>query len=182
MSLFVSQYLILGARPPYCGAVTTQVSRGPIYLTKQVEFAAAHRLYKDELTEEENRELFGECANPYGHGHTYVLETTIRGNPSPKTEMVLHYRKFKALLQERVVARMDHRHLNHDVAFLKGILPTSENIVYTLWEELTTVSRDTPWSLYRLKLMSSPRSWVEYFGPEGAKKNGDTRERSPNNP
>ncbi len=133
-------------------------------VTKQVEFAAAHRLYKEGLSDAVNHELFGACANPYGHGHNYLLEVCVKGIPREDSEMVVHFAKLKLLLHELVVTPLDHRHLNHDVAFLKGILPTSENLVRLLWERVGAAVADEPWKLYRMKLSSSPRSWVEYFG------------------
>lgn len=135
-----------------------------IRITKQVEFAAAHRLYKEEMTEAENFQYFGKCANPYGHGHNYVLEVTLEGSPDPRTELVVHYSELKRILEELVVKPMDHRHLNHDVDFMKGILPTSENIVFTLWDRLHTAMQGQTWTLYKLRLASTARSWVEYYG------------------
>lgn len=135
-------------------------------MTRQVEFAAAHRLYREEYTEAKNQELFGPCANPYGHGHNYILECTFEGVRQSETGMVVHFGKLKSLLQEMVVAPLDHRHMNHDVAFLKGILPTSENLVTVLWERIQTALQSEPYRLHKLRLASSARNWVEYFGPE----------------
>jgi len=137
---------------------------GKFYVTRQIEFSAAHRLYRHELSEERNRALFGACANPYGHGHNYSLEATFEGDLQPETKMVVHFASLKTLLHETVVAPLDHRHLNHDVAFLNDQLPTSENLVRTLWERIEVACAGQPWKLFRLKLMSSNRNWVEFYG------------------
>jgi len=137
-----------------------------MFITKQIEFCAAHRLFREDLSEEENRRLFGKCANPFGHGHNYVLEATFSGTPDKTTGMIVHFDSLSRLLEELVFNPMDHRHLNHDVAFLKGELPTSENIVIVLWEKISQTLNGQPFSLYRLKLSSSARNAVEYFGPE----------------
>lgn len=134
------------------------------YVTRQVEFASAHRLYREDWSETENRNVFAECANPHGHGHNYVLEATFRGRPDPRTGMVMHFREVKSVLAEVVVAPLDHQHLNH-VPFLDGILPTSENIVAVLWDRIAAATSGRSWTLYKLRLSSTPRNAVEYFGP-----------------
>jgi 6-pyruvoyltetrahydropterin/6-carboxytetrahydropterin synthase len=135
-----------------------------IYLTRVVEFSAAHRLSLPELSDAENLEVFGLCANPNGHGHNYLLEATFKGVQASQTQMVVHYTQLKRLLDEVVVVPLDHRHLNFDVPFLKGVLPTSENIVIKLWEEITGAIRGQTFTLHKLRLQSSSRNWVEYFG------------------
>ncbi len=138
-----------------------------VYVTRQVEFSAAHRLYRDELPEDENRSLFGKCANPYGHGHNYMLDVCIQGEVDPRSGMVVHFSELKLMLQELVVTPLDHRHLNHDVPFLQGILPTSENIVITLWGRIEGALQGKPWRLHHLRLGTTARNWVDYFGPKG---------------
>lgn len=135
------------------------------YISKQIEFSAAHRLFLDHLSHEENVRLFGPCANPFGHGHNYTLEVTLKGKRDPKTQMVVHFGKLKHILQEYVVSVLDHRHLNHDVEFLKGVLPTSENIVEALWNRLAPLLNAEKYELFRLKFSSTARNCVEYFGP-----------------
>ena len=130
-----------------------------------MEFSAAHRLYREELGDQENFDLFGPCSNPYGHGHNYVLEATFEGPLDPHTGMVIHFRELKGRLQELVVAPLDHRHLNLDVAFLRGILPTSENLVRCLWERIAQPAEGRPYRLHRLRLYSTARNWVDYHGP-----------------
>lgn len=140
---------------------------GPLYLTRKVEFAAAHRLYREDWSEEKNREVFGLCANPHGHGHNYVLEVTVQGKPDPQTGMVVHFTGLRRLLDELVVLPLDHTHLNYDSSLLKGLLPTSENLVVKIWEALERATRGQDWGLFRLRLASSEKNWVDYFGPEG---------------
>jgi 6-pyruvoyltetrahydropterin/6-carboxytetrahydropterin synthase len=134
-------------------------------VTRAIEFSAAHRLYREELSERENRELFGACANPYGHGHNYRLEVTVRGALDSRTGMVVHFARLKTVLKELVEVPLDHRHLNHDVEMLRGILPTSENLVCTLWEVLYEAFAGQPFRLEKLVLYSNDRSRVEYGGP-----------------
>ena len=135
-----------------------------VYLTRKVEFSAAHRLHQPELSDEENRELYGKCAYTHGHGHNYVLEATFKGTVEPKTHMVVNYNALKRLLDEVVLDPFDHRNLNHEPPFNHGILPTLENIVIHFWDRISGTIQGQEWSLHRLRLASSGQNWVEYQG------------------
>ncbi len=135
-----------------------------LFVTRVVEFSAAHRLYRDDWTPEKNREVFGACSNPFGHGHNYELEVCIAGEADPETGMVVHFQRLKALLNELVVAPLDHRHMNHDVPFMAGQLATSENLLLVLWGRLEAATAQENWNLHRLRLKSTGRNWVEYYG------------------
>jgi 6-pyruvoyltetrahydropterin/6-carboxytetrahydropterin synthase len=137
-----------------------------LYVTRVVEFSAAHKLYREDLDAEANHALFGPCANANGHGHNYVLEATFAGPVEKETGMVVHFASLRRLLDELVVIPMDHKSLNHDVSFLRGVLPSSENVVMRLWSEISRAIPGQGWRLHKLKLASSPRNWVEYFGPD----------------
>ncbi len=100
----------------------------PVSLTVRVYFEAAHRLHNPERDEAWNRETYGKCANPYGHGHNYTLEVTVEGPVDPETGYVVDMKRLKAILAETVVSEVDHRHLNHEVPWLSGINPTAENL------------------------------------------------------
>lgn len=105
-------------------------------LTRKLEFSAAHFYHNPKLSAEENRRIFGKCNNPHGHGHNYVLEVTVAGEPDPDTGMILDLNELKVILEREVTARFDHRHLNHDVPELAGKIPTCEEIAVVLWRIL----------------------------------------------
>lgn len=105
-----------------------------VAVTRRATFAAAHVLRRDDWTEERNREVFGGCAGD--HGHNYVLEVTVTGAVDPATGMILNLKDLDRILQERVIARVDHRHLNRDVEFLDGVIPTAENLALAFWNRL----------------------------------------------
>lgn len=136
-----------------------------LYVTREVEFSAAHRLSLDTLSESENFEVFGKCANAHGHGHNYVLEVTVAGVPDPKNHMILHFSRLNRILTELVVEPLDHRNLNADVPLMKGVLPTSENLVLKLWDHLAPSLGAIGLKLHKLRLASTPRNVVEYYGP-----------------
>ncbi len=107
-----------------------------VYLTRRVTFSAAHRLWSNHLTDEENYQIYDKCANPNGHGHNYTLEVTVYGQPDPTTGMVMNLTDMKRITNEQVVDWVDHKHLNHDVPWLEGVIPTAELLVIKFWERL----------------------------------------------
>ena len=98
--------------------------------------------------------MFGKCNNPHGHGHNYTLEVTIAGEPDGKTGMVLDLVELKVLLEREVMARMDHRFLNYEVAELKGMIPTCENVSMVIWKLLEPKIRMG--KLHRVRLYEAP--------------------------
>jgi len=133
-----------------------------LYITKKVMFSAAHRLYNPEFSDEKNEEIFDKCNNFYGHGHNYVLEVTIAGIPDTETGYVLDLKKLKKILYDEVVSKLDHKHLNFDVEFLKGIIPTVENLAVVIWHILK--DKVPAGKLHSIKLYESESSYVEYYG------------------
>src|SRR5438270_11711921 len=105
-------------------------------LTRKAEFSASHFCRIQSLSEVENRELFGDEANPNGHGHNYVVEVTIEGEPDPVTGMILDLKDLKQILEEEVVEPMDHRFLNHEVKPFDRIIPTTENVAAEIWRRM----------------------------------------------
>jgi len=96
-------------------------------LTRRYRFAASHRLHSPALSEEENREVYGKCANPYGHGHNYVLDVTVEG-PVDDNGQVADRMSLDRLIRERVLVRMEHRNLNQDLPEFASAVPTTENL------------------------------------------------------
>ncbi len=110
-----------------------------VYLTRRESFSAAHRLWSSELSDAENTHLYGKCANPNGHGHNYVLEVTLRGTPDPRTGMILNLTDLKQIMHEAVIDDVDHKHLNYDVPWLEGCIPTAEVLALKFWERLQRI-------------------------------------------
>ncbi|HUG80335.1 MAG TPA: 6-carboxytetrahydropterin synthase [Bryobacterales bacterium] len=97
-------------------------------LTRRYPFSASHRLHTAELSEEENEKLFGKCNNPYGHGHNYVLEVSIEGEPDDRTGMIVERRVLDDFVRRRALSRVDHVDLNNDVEEFQDAVPTTENL------------------------------------------------------
>jgi 6-pyruvoyltetrahydropterin/6-carboxytetrahydropterin synthase len=136
-----------------------------VYVTRHLHFNAAHRLHSDLLTAEENAATYGACNNPLGHGHNYELEVTIAGEPDPVTGMAIDLKELKEIVEREVISKVDHKHLNFDVNFMQGIVPTAENIVIAFWKLLE--DKFTGCRLYELTLYETPRNLVVYRGEQG---------------
>jgi 6-pyruvoyltetrahydropterin/6-carboxytetrahydropterin synthase len=130
-----------------------------IRITRKVEFSAAHFYHNPNLSAEENRKIFGKCNNPHGHGHNYVLEVTVAGEPDPETGMVLDLKELKEILQRKVVDRMDHKHLNYEVPELAGQITTCENIAIVIWRLLEPEIHQG--KLDRVRVYESPELFAE---------------------
>ena len=102
-------------------------------ITKRVEFSASHVCRNPALSDSENEALFGIAANPHGHGHNYVAEITVRGQPDSRTGIVIDLGQFEALLDDEIDRRFDHKHLNLDTEFFKIHPATAENIAIVIW-------------------------------------------------
>jgi 6-pyruvoyltetrahydropterin/6-carboxytetrahydropterin synthase len=135
-----------------------------VYLTRRATFSASHRLWSSHLTEEENYAVFGKCAYPNGHGHNYVLEVTVRGEPDPQTGIILNLTELKRIMNEQVIDWVDHKHLNYDVPWLEGIIPTTEMLVVKFWERLEAAFPRG--LLYEVKLHETENNLASYRGKQ----------------
>ena len=105
------------------------------YLTKRYWFSASHRLHCDDMSEVENRTVYGKCNNPHGHGHNYALEVTVAGQVDPKTGMVCDLGELDAFVNENIVERFGHENLNTLPEF-QGVVPTTENLCIEIFKQL----------------------------------------------
>lgn len=132
-------------------------------ITRRAEFSASHVCSSPQLSEGENRELYGAAANPNGHGHNYVLEVTLEGDPDPVTGMVFDLGRLKEILNEAVLRDLDHRFLNKEVPPFDRIVPTAENLAVEIWNRL--VARfPSPATLRSVRLYETDDLWVDYAG------------------
>jgi 6-pyruvoyltetrahydropterin/6-carboxytetrahydropterin synthase len=134
-----------------------------VKVTRRVHFCAAHRLGRPDWTDEENRRVFGDCSNPNWHGHNYELDVTLEGPIDVETGFVYDLKALRELVEGSVLADLDHRNLNLDVEWMRGVNPTTENLVVAIWRQLSGVLPE-PVQLVRLVLWETPRNYVEYAG------------------
>jgi 6-pyruvoyltetrahydropterin/6-carboxytetrahydropterin synthase len=128
-----------------------------VLVTRRVTFAAAHVLRRPEWDDRRNKEVFGQCAGD--HGHNYVLEVSVSGEPDPATGMVVNLKDLDRAVKQAVVRHVDHRHLNRDVPFLEGVVPTAENLALVFWRQLD--GQMGSGQLQRLRLVESENNSVE---------------------
>jgi len=135
-----------------------------VYLTRVEHFNAAHRLFNESWSEAKNIEVFGKCANANWHGHNYELHVTIKGEPNPDTGFIYNAKTLGELIKDVIVERVDHRNLNLDVDFMKGKFTSAENFAMSIWNELKPHIEKSTARLHCVKLVETPRIYVEYFG------------------
>ena len=107
-------------------------------ITRRAVFCAGHRLHNSAFSDEKNREIFGECSSPNGHGHNYTLEVSVSGEVDPQTGMVINLKELKKVIESEIISRVDHKNLNLDVEFMRGVIPTAEGLAAKIWEILDT--------------------------------------------
>ncbi len=135
-----------------------------VYLTRKCEFSASHYYHNPEFTPEENRRVFGKCANLDGHGHNYTLEITVKGEVDETTGFVVDLKQVKDILNDEVIEAMDHRHLNKEVPEFATQIPTTENLAIAIWNRLHSELKVA--KLHRVRVYEMPDLFVDYYGEE----------------
>jgi 6-pyruvoyltetrahydropterin/6-carboxytetrahydropterin synthase len=135
-----------------------------MFITRRVEFSASHVCRNPKLAEEENRALYGAAASPHGHGHNFVVDVTLEGEPDPVTGMVFDLKALKEILRREVVDPMDHRFLNVEVPPFDRIVPTVENLAVEIWRRLAPHLIGTRARLHGVRVYETEELYAEYFG------------------
>lgn len=133
------------------------------YLTRRYWLAASHRLHSELLSEEQNRDTYGKCNNPHGHGHNYLVEITISGQIDPLTGMVCNLVELDDVVAREVLERFDHQNLNCMPEF-RELVPTSENlckVIYHIVQQHFSAAR-----LQKVRLEETSMNSFEYLGEE----------------
>ncbi len=135
-----------------------------LYITRKERFNAAHKLHKQEWSNEKNMEVFGKCSNPNWHGHNYDLFVTVKGKINPDTGFVIDLKFLSHLIKEKVVDKIDHKNVNLDVDFMEGKMASTEVLAQAIWDELADAIAAQGCSLHCIKLYETENNFVEYFG------------------
>jgi len=133
-----------------------------VKLTQSFEFAASHRLNCANLSESENRSLFGKCNYPHGHGHNYILEVTLQGEPNDSTGGVVDLPFLDCVVRERVIEPFDHRNLNVECPEFSEVNPTVENIARAIWQRLSGAFSNC--QLASVRVWETAKTCAEYSG------------------
>lgn len=135
-----------------------------IYITRKERFNAAHKLFRQEWSDERNLEVFGKCSNPNWHGHNYELYITVKGEPDPVTGFVIDLKILSRIIREKVIDKLDHKNVNLDVDFMKGRMASTEVLAMAIWEQIAGPVSAEGCTLHSLKLYETENNFVEYFG------------------
>ncbi|MCL4782571.1 MAG: 6-carboxytetrahydropterin synthase [Bryobacterales bacterium] len=135
-------------------------------ITRRVDFSASHLCAIPSLSQEENEAIYGDGANPHGHGHNYVLEVTLEGEPDPVTGMIFDLKELKTILESEVLEAMDHRYLNKEVPPFDHVVPTVENVSREIWRRLWPKLNFSHARLWRVRLYETEDLFVDYSGEE----------------
>ncbi|WP_107827072.1 6-carboxytetrahydropterin synthase [Mucilaginibacter yixingensis] len=136
-----------------------------IYITRREQFNAAHRMYREDWSEEKNAEVFGKCANPNWHGHNYNLFVTVKGNLSYETGYLIDLKDLKQIIKDYVVEKLDHKNLNRDVDFMEGKMASTELLCIEIFKQLKApIEAYEGVFLHSVKLFETENNSAEYFG------------------
>mmetsp|Transcript_6795 Transcript_6795/g.11675 ORF Transcript_6795/g.11675 Transcript_6795/m.11675 type:complete len:143 (+) Transcript_6795:105-533(+) len=133
-----------------------------VSIIRREHFSAAHRLHSKFLSDEENKQIFGKCNNPNGHGHNYVVEVTVRGPVDSRTGMVMNLVDLKEAMHKVIMEPMDHKHLDLDVPAFKNLPSTTENVCIVIWQGLQKFL--PPGLLYEVKVFETENNICYYRG------------------
>ena len=132
-----------------------------VLLGRRYRFAASHRLHNAKLNDAENREIYGKCNNPHGHGHNYVLEVLVSGPVDAATGMIANLADLDAFVEQRVLADYDHKSFNEDVAAFREVVPTTENLCMDIFQRLKPFPQA---KLERIRVEETGNNSFEYAG------------------
>jgi 6-pyruvoyltetrahydropterin/6-carboxytetrahydropterin synthase len=138
-----------------------KVMKKTVTLARRVHFSSAHRYFHPSYSEQQNKEVFGLCYTPYGHGHNYILEAYISGEIDPTSGMVINLRDVDRILK-LVLEPLDHHHLNFDVPEFKTVVPTTENIAKYCFEKIEKEISSFSAKLEKVRLYEGEDLWVDY--------------------
>lgn len=134
------------------------------YLTRRETFNAAHRLYKTSLSDEANFAIYGKCSNPNWHGHNYTLYVTIKGEVNPEIGYVVNLKDLSRVVKEEIIEKLDHKNINLEVDFMKGIIPSTENLAIAIWQRLAEPVRLLGIELHCIKIEETENNSAEFYG------------------
>ncbi|XP_070707995.1 6-pyruvoyl tetrahydrobiopterin synthase [Pempheris klunzingeri] len=132
------------------------------YITRVQSFSACHRLHSPHLSDEENKQVYGKCNNPNGHGHNYKVEVTVRGKIDRATGMVMNLTDLKRCIEDVIMTPLDHKNLDKDVPYFAGVVSTTENVAVYIWDNMVKVL--PPSLLYEIRIYETDKNIVTYRG------------------
>jgi len=121
-------------------------------------------MFRQGLSDEENMKVYGKCSNPLWHGHNYVLKVTVRGEPDPEVGYFMNATRLKEIINERVIAKLDHKNMNVETDFMAGRVATTENLAIAIWDELRAPLEAENAILHCIRVEETENNFIEYYG------------------
>ena len=135
-----------------------------MFITRRAEFSASHVCRNPRLTDEENQAIYGQAANARGHGHNFVVEVTLEGEPDAVTGMVFDLKRLKEILNREIVQPFDHRFLNVEVPPFDRVIPTPENLAIEIWRRVEPHFCNGGARLHGVRVYETEDLFVDYYG------------------
>lgn len=135
-----------------------------IHITRRERFNAAHKLFREDWSQQKNAEVFGKCSNPNWHGHNYELYVTVKGDINPETGFVIDLKELRDIINREVIDKLDHKNINIDVDFMQGKMASTEVLAVEIWNQLVKPISNTGAVLHSVKLYETENNFVEYYG------------------
>ncbi len=135
-----------------------------IYLTRRERFNSAHRLYRPDMSDEENYRVYGKCSNPNWHGHNYELYVSIKGEIKESLGYVINMKDLSKLIRKHIIDKIDHKNMNLEVDFMKGRITSTENLAIAIWEKLSPLIIEMGAELHKIRIVETENNSVEYYG------------------
>ncbi len=148
---------------PYYSLAIEKADMDHVMLRQRYEFSAAHRLHVPTMTDEQNQSVFGKCNNPSGHGHNYQIEVVVRA-PIDNHGQTLQIERLDTAVDEAVIRKLDHKHLNLDVPAFAQLNPSVENIVKVVYDMLLPKVAQLPAELVELSVWETGKTVCTYRG------------------
>ncbi len=139
-----------------------------VHVCRKEHFSAAHRLCNPDWTTDQNKEVFGPCANENWHGNNFELIVTVKGKPNPQTGCVIDLKELGRIIREKIISKVHQKNLNMEVEFLLNKMPSCEILAIEFWKILSPeiIQTEPSARLYCIELIETEKNFVRYFGED----------------
>lgn len=135
-----------------------------VFITRRERFNAAHRLFRPDLTNEENFNVYGKCSNPNWHGHNYTLFVTVKAQVNPTIGFSMNLKELSTILKNEIIEKIDHKNINVEVDFMQGKIASTENLTIAIWEVIAPLIAEKGATLHCVRVEETENNSAEYYG------------------
>jgi 6-pyruvoyltetrahydropterin/6-carboxytetrahydropterin synthase len=121
-------------------------------------------MFRPDLNDKQNEEMYGLCSNPHWHGHNYILFVTVKGEINPEIGYLINLSRLKQIIKENIIDKLDHKNLNTQVDFMKNKILSTENLVVGIWNILEPVIKKEGADLHCVRIEETENNFIEYYG------------------